>query len=221
MYRVLLIDDQLSVAENISPFLMSSLLRLETARTLADAYDSLAEQRYDLLIVDRCLPDGDGLEIVDYVSTSRPDLPILILSQRQTMPDRILGLQKGADDYVNKPFSPIELKLRIEKLLMKTKHIDPQVLQVGDVKVFLKSGQVKVGEKFVHLRKREFEIFVFLIRHKNTVINREVIINHIWGEAGNPSYKTIDVYVRRVRILLGKQHQVLHTIRGFGYVVKD
>jgi DNA-binding response OmpR family regulator len=159
--------------------------------------------------------------LIEYMASSRSSIPLLVLSQRSTISDRILGLEKGADDYLAKPFSASELLLRMKKLLSKTKQLDSYAMRVGEVTLYPQRGTVEVRERKVHLRKKEFLIFAFLVRHKNTVMNRETIIQHVWGDRKTPSDTTVDVYIRRIRLLLGKNEKVIRTVRGYGYIVKD
>ncbi len=221
MHNILVVEDDTQLTHSIQQLLPKSEYRVFTAANLEEGYTFLATHRPSLVMLDRRLPDGDGVEIAEYLHHSLSTSPILILSEKCSIPDRIFGLQKGADDYLAKPFSSVELLLRVQKLLARTKNLDSGPLRAGQLSLFPRAGLVHVGQRTVQLRKREFELLAFLVRHKNCVINREMIIDNIWGEADTPSFTTIDVYMRRIRILLGSHNTIIQTIRGFGYIVKE
>jgi DNA-binding response OmpR family regulator len=127
----------------------------------------------------------------------------------------------GAHYYLQKPFSIEELELRVRNLLTKTKHLSSNQIKVGNLEIVPTTGQVRYGPKNVSLRKRECQILSFLAKHKNQVMSRQQIINHIWVGEDIPTYKTVDVYVRRIRSMIGKKETVIHTVRGYGYLIKE
>ena len=221
MYTILLVEDDKIVAASIRQVLAKQNFRVEVRETLEKSYTFLREQRPDLAVVDRNLPDGDGVELVEYLEETTSLFPILILSGYSTLHDRITGLEKGADDYLVKPFSTTELRLRIEKLLAKTKQLKLDVLEVGALKLHLENGRVEWHGKVIRIRKREFEILQILARYKNRVVSRKVLIDHLWPDGEVPTEGTIDVYVRRLRMLLGKAGQNIQTIRGYGYTMVE
>lgn len=193
---------------------------MQTARSLSNAYSRLSKQHYDLLIIDRQLPDGDGLEIVEHLHGSNLDTPILMLTELNAAKERVRGLREGADDYLGKPFSLDELLLRAEKLVKKIRKTDFSCGQLGRIQLFGESGVVRIGLKKIELRKREFKIFAFLVRHKNMVVTRQMLIENLWPENDIPTYKTLDVYVRRIRLKLGSDRWAIKTIRGYGYMAR-
>jgi DNA-binding response OmpR family regulator len=221
MHNILLLEDNFSVSRSILEALPNYLYQTRVARTVGQAYQQLSSYRYDLIVLDRNLPDGDGIEVAEYLYQSQRDMPILVLSEKSSTPDRIWGLKKGADDYLPKPFSHEELLLRMEKLLTKTKHIAAAALQVKGLTVFPSEGVVIVDQEKVSLRRKEIEILSFLMRHKNSIVTRELLIENIWPNEEMPTYATIDVYIRRIRILLGKKHDLIKTVRGYGYILKE
>ncbi len=220
MQKVLIVDDNFDLSRLIHSSLVDRAYRTKSAATLSQAFIYLTKQKFDLLILDRGLPDGDGLEIIRYLQLNQSQMPILMISERTSLSDRIEGLRRGADDYLPKPFSMDEFSLKVEKLLMKVKHIQVDTLPCGDIAIFPRLGICKFGRRVVHLRKREFEILVFLIKHKNMIVTREMLIDHIWEDGEIPTYSTVDVYIRRIRIIMGSRRKMLQTVRGYGYVMR-
>ena len=221
MRHVLLVEDHIGVAQMVMQLLAPHQCQVAGVRTLTQAMEAVERRRYDLVILDIGLPDGSGLECLTYLQQNQRAVPVLVLSGKGAVQDRIVALRLGADDYVTKPFYGEELVLRVESLLSKVKRLDGGVVSVGTLTVSLESGQVRSQRGPVRLRKREFEIFAFLAKHKNALISRETLLNHIWPSADIPTYKTIDVYIRRIRMMLGEEKKYLRTLRGFGYVLQD
>lgn len=218
-YTVLLIEDDPLVAKSIQQVLPNDL-RLETAHSLESSYKYLAKTRPSLIVLDRTLPDGDGIELVEYMSQLDQTSPMLVLSGKATVQDRIQGLRKGADDYLVKPFSTTELLLRIEKLLYSTKHQRSTSLKFGEIELLFDKAQVLLGNHLLRLRRREFQVLSYLIKQHDRIVTRDQLINHIWPDGSIPSYATIDVYIRRLRMMMGKYGRVIKTVKGFGYLAQ-
>jgi len=221
MYHILLVEDNITTAKHISAMLPSELYFTSVARSIEQAQSYLGRNKYDLVVLDRNLPDGDGLEIAEDLYWSHREIALLILSEKGALDERIRGLRKGADDYLPKPFSMDELILRIQKLLTKVKQLDAFALHVGQVSVFPQSGTVCVKDETIQLRKRECEILSFLIRHKNRIVSKNSLVENVWREDLTPVDSTIAVYIRRIRMRLGKTGYQIKTIRGFGYIITD
>lgn len=221
MHHILIVEDNFTTARQISAMLCPDQYFTSVARTLEQARMFLEKYHYDFVLLDRNLPDGDGLTIVEDLYWSHREIPVLILSERAQLEDRLRGLRKGADEYLAKPFSMEELLLKIEKLLSKVKQLDSFSLRVGEVSVFPQSGTVCVKDGSIQLRKRECEILSFLIRHKNQMVSKEVLAENIWHNEIIPLDSTLAVYIRRIRMRLGKTGYKLKTIRGFGYLITD
>jgi two-component system, OmpR family, response regulator len=221
MKRILLAENEAPLAHTLSQLLVSKGLQVTQVRTLQRALKYLDQHQYDLVIVDRILDDGDGLELVEYTNQSSFSTRTLCLSQLNQTEDRIKGLDSGADEYIGKPFSGTELMLRVNNLLSKQKIIDTQVMTVGPLKLYTESGVLLVRQRQVLLRKRESEILTCLIKYRNQVISRDTIIDHVWyGDADIPTYTTLDVYIRRIRVMLRRYRYLIKTVRGFGYMFK-
>lgn len=215
-HTILLIEDDPLIARSLHQVLPSHY-QLETTTNLESSYKYLSKRRPALIVLDRTLPDGDGVELAEYITQLDQTSPLLILSGKSTVQDRIYGLRKGADDYLVKPFSTTELLLRIERLLNSTKHQRNNILHLGEVQLLLDQGKVVLGNHALRLRRREFQILSYLLRQQGRVVTREQLINHIWPDGTIPSYATIDVYIRRLRMMLGSYGKMIKTVKGFGY----
>lgn len=221
MHHILLVEDNVTTTKHISAMLSSDQYFVSVARTIEQARTFMDKYHYELVILDRGLPDGDGLVIAEDLYWSHREVALLILSEKAQVEERIRGLKKGADDYLAKPFSMDELILRIEKLLTKIKQIDSFALHVGQLSVFPQSGTVCVKDETIHLRKKECEILSFLIRHKNSTISKDMLVENVWTNEIIPLDSTIAVYIRRIRMRLGKTGYKIKTLRGYGYMISD
>jgi two-component system, OmpR family, response regulator len=218
------------VVEN-DPILTQSLINhchhknydVVTSTTVQKALTYTQESYFDLVIVDRGLDDGDGLTVVEYITDTFPCTRVLICSQTGDVQNRIKGLSAGADNYVPKPFSFTELSLKIEKLLAVEKLSLEESLHAGKITVYPDSGKVVIDTKVCYLRKREHQILTCLVKHRKRVVSRDTLISYIWGNSEHiPAYSTLDVYIRRIRIAIGKEYgKLIKTVRGFGYMITE
>ncbi len=221
MYHILLVEDNVTTARQISNMLDPNQYFVSVARTIDQGRSFLNKHSYEMVLLDRNLPDGDGLLIAEDLYWSHREILLLILSERSEVEERIRGLRKGADDYLAKPFAMDELLLRIERLLLKVKKLDSFALHVGQLSVFPQSGTVCVKDGNVQMRKKECEILSFLVRHKNRMITKEMIVENLWSNESQPVDSTIAVYIRRIRMRLGKTGMQIKTFRGYGYMITD
>jgi two-component system, OmpR family, response regulator len=217
---ILLIEDDPFVARSIQQVL-SEQYKVDTRRDLATSYQYLTEKKPALIVLDRKLPDGDGIELLEHVSQNDYSAPLLVVSAKNMVHDRIEGLRKGADDYLSKPFSTTELRLRIEKLLSTTKHQSAKEIIVGPLHLLVDRGHVIVENHLLRLRRKEFQILSCLAKQKGRVVSRDQLINQIWPDGVIPSHATIDVYIRRLRMMLGKYGSMVTTMKGYGYVLLE
>jgi DNA-binding response OmpR family regulator len=218
MKSILILEDDLSLAKTLSNILLKDIHLVKVAHSLEKAYSYLEKNNPDLVIADRVLPDGDGIELVKFLHNSSFKTKILILSTKNEIKNRVEGLQGGADDYLSKPFSTTELLLRVNSLLNKKKITSTNCLKFGPIKLHADDGIVELGGKKIKLRKKESEILNCLFTHQNQVVSRQKITNWAWGCSSEiPSHATIDVYIRRLRIILAKHAPIIQTVRGFGY----
>lgn len=190
---------------------------LHVREDLNSSYSYLEATKPSLILLDRTLPDGDGIELAEYVAETDQTSLLVIISAKAMLHDRIEGLRKGADDYLSKPFSTAELMLKVEKLLRTTKHHEGGVIEYGPLKLLVDRGQVVLGQHLLRLRRREFQILAYLAAQKGRVITRGQLIEHIWPDGVTPSFARIDVYIRRLRMMLGEHGKLIKTMKGFGY----
>lgn len=220
MFRVLVVEDDLQLCRQLQ-LLLEQEYRVSTAHTLVDAETLLDEKRFDLVLLDRLVHDGDAIELLPYIRDCSPSTRIILMSNRNEVQERIKGLSEGADDYVPKPLMAQEVILRIRRLLQFERVPESNWLQAGAIRFNRATGETYSGKLLVHLRPREAAILSCLLRFKNRVVTRESIINHVWGTSEAPSNTTLDVYLRRLRIMLGEASSHIRTVRGFGYLIQD
>lgn len=221
MSEILILEDDLVLAQTIAQLLDNCGLKTKICRRIASAYEYLKSHQPDIAIIDRVLPDGDGLEIAEYLKETSFKTKVLILSQKAGTISRVEGLSKGADDYLAKPFSSQELKLRIESLDNKTKHHQRQSLVVNSIKIYPNESLIEIDQQPKRLRKKEIQVLQCLITHKDQVVTRGQLESWLWGcKEDVPTRTALDVYIKRVRHHLGKHQEQLTTIRGFGYQFK-
>lgn len=219
MSNILIVENDKSLQKMIAEYFRAKNYHCETSETVEDACDKLEAKDYDLIILDRILDDGDGIEVVEYINDFNYKTRVIILSEKSKVDEKIAGLENGADDYLAKPFSISELYLRVKNLLDKQKVKQTKSITIGNVKIFPKSGEVIINEKRLTMRKKEMQILACLFKHKNQVVSRKMIIDDVWsGGADIPTHTTLDVYIRRIRIFLQSEKRLIKTIRGFGYM---
>jgi two-component system OmpR family response regulator len=176
---------------------------------------------YDAAVVDVMLPKLDGLSLVQTLRRDKIRIPVLILSAKATVDDRVKGLQAGGDDYLVKPFAFSELLARVQALIRRsTNASEPTRLQVGDLTLDLLTREVKRGDTAFELQAREFSLLEFLMRHAGRVVTKTMILEHVWDYSFDPQTNVVDVLVCRLRNKIDKDKTMLHTLRGVGYVLK-
>ncbi len=214
--RVLLVED----APGIRRFLVRGLSeeghRVIEAEDLASAERLLAREPPDLIIVDRMLPDGDGLDLVRRLRRDGSRVPSICLTARDRLEERVEGLRSGADDYLVKPFAFEELLARIEAVVRRVGTGD--VLEVGPLRIDLAAHTVEVDGRPVELTAREFDLLVALAREPGRVWSRTRLLDQVWGIQFDPGTNRVDVYVGYLRKKLGAG--LIHTVRGVGYVLR-
>ena len=187
----------------------------EQAHVLASA------TAYDAAVVDVMIPKLDGLKLVQKLRQEGVRTPVIILSARASVDDRIKGLQAGGDDYLTKPFAFSELLARVQALIRRATHTsEPTRLVVGDLTLDLLNREVTRGGEHVELQSREFSLLEYLMRHAGRVVTKTMILEHIWDYSFDPQTNVVDVLVCRLRNKVDPKKTMIHTIRGVGYVLK-
>lgn len=219
MQHILIVENDRPLAQTIKAHLQSRNYQCTVTSNLDDSYTELEQFKYDLVILDRVLDDGDGIELLPFLTDCAFQTKSIVLSQKSQVLERIRGLEQGADDYVPKPFSLTELTLKVEKLLHTQKLTQTPSITAGGLTIFPESGQIVMPNASKILRKKEMQILACLLQQKDQVVSRDKIIDTVWSFGSQiPTQTTLDVYIRRIRIQLGDMGKRIKTVRGFGYL---
>jgi two-component system OmpR family response regulator len=221
--RALLVEDDAAIAAFVSRGLREAGFAVDHEPDGEAGLGAGLERPYDVAIVDLMLPRRDGLSIIDAWRRRGVSMPVLILSARRSVDDRVRGLQAGGDDYLVKPFAFTELVARVQALVRRaTRATDPTTLTVADVSMDLLSRRVTRRGTALDLRPREFALLEYLMRNAGTVVSKTMILSHVWEYAFDPQTNVVDVLVSRLREKLDRpfEHKLLHTVRGVGYVLR-
>ena len=220
--RVLIIEDDDITAREIAEILRKAGFETNRQANLADGIDAVAIAPFDVIVLDRMLPDGDGVAAIDRLRAVRDGVPILVLSALGRAANRIEGLDLGADDYLAKPFDPEELGARVRALLRRraVQIAETDLFEFGALQIRCKARTVHVGQMHVPLSPREFDLLMFFARHSGDVVTRMQLLENVWNLHFDPQTNVVDVHVSRLRRKLETvmQRPVLHTERGEGYV---
>ena len=222
--RVLLIEDDNQLASYLLKALGEVGMVVDRAADGKDGLFLAAGESYDVMIVDRMLPNLDGLSILRTLRASNNKTPVLILSALGEVNDRVQGLRAGGDDYLVKPFSFAELHARLEALLRRSNAEAPQTqLKVCDLEMDLLSRQVSRAGKIIDLQPLEYRLLEYLMRHVGQVVTRTMLLENVWDYHFDPQTNVIDVHISRLRNKIDKgfEPMLLHTVRGAGYIIRD
>lgn len=223
--RLLVVEDEPKVACALRVGLESEGYAVTLASTGEEGFFLATTKPYDLVILDRTLPARDGIEILTSLRRKGLLTPVLMLTARDTVSDRVTGLDAGADDYLVKPFAFPELVARLRALLRRGRGDQLLRLTVADLVIDVPSRTVARGERAVELTRREYELLEYLVRHKGTLVSREMIARDVWEETarGTPLDNVIDVHIARLRrkVDQGQAARLIHTVRGVGFVVRE
>ena len=221
--RALIIEDDQTIADFVSRGLKEAGFAVDHAKDGEDGLALALDTSYDVAIVDLMLPKRDGLSIIDELRRRGRSTPVLILSARRSVDDRVHGLQAGGDDYLTKPFAFSELLARVQALVRRASRApEATTLTVGDLTLDLLSRKVTRGGTPVELRPREFALLEYLMRNATKVISKTMILSHVWSYNFDPQTNIVDVLVSRLRDKIDKPFETkrLHTVRGVGYVLR-
>lgn len=221
--RVLVAEDDQVIADFVSQGLREAGFAVDVAATGPDALKKALNGGYDAAVMDVMLPGLDGLSVIEQLRAKKQQMPVLILSARHTVDDRVKGLQAGGDDYLTKPFAFAELLARLQALLRRTAGTtEPTRLTVGDLTLDLLSRRVERAGTPLDLRPREFALLEYLMRHPGRVLSKTMILSHVWGYSFDPGTNVVDVLVSRLRDKVdeGFDTKLINTVRGAGYVLK-
>lgn len=222
--RTLVVEDQQELAEEVKTFLKKENYRCDVAYTYKEASEMLAVNSFDFVLIDIGLPDGDGLELLDEAKKNQENAVFIIITARGAVEDKVKGLLSGADDYLAKPFSLLELQARMQAILRRKSGWNDSKIIFSEFEMDTQNRTVSYQQKPIELTKKEFDLLYFLLVHKNKVINRFQLAEHIWGEYFEDDHQSnfIDVHIKNVRKKLGVHASVdwLETVRGIGYRIQ-
>jgi two-component system response regulator MprA len=222
--RILVVEDEARIASLISRTLRMEGYQVEVAPDGDTALDLAFTNPPDLIVLDVMLPDIDGLEVCRQLRAAGSDEPVLMLTAKDAIPDRVAGLDSGADDYLVKPFDFDELLARIRALLRRSGPVVADgLLQFADLELDPATRQARRGERDIELTAKEYEVLELFLQHPRQVLTRDIIYDRIWGYDFGGESNIIEVYVRYLRAKLeaGDEPRLIQTVRGVGYVLRE
>jgi DNA-binding response OmpR family regulator len=220
--RVLLVEDDERIADFVRRGLKAEGFSVEVARSGKEAIPLGTEGQFQVIILDRGLPDLNGLEICERLRGNGVDTPILMLTARDTVQDKVAGLRSGADDYMTKPFAFEELLARIE-VLMRRRGVEvkpeSKELRIADLVLNIETHEVRRGDALIDLTPKEFALLECFMRMPGKMLSRTRILEQVWGYSADPLTNVVDVYIRQLRRKIDDDYELklLKTVRGFGY----
>ncbi len=218
MKKILVLEDDRLLAKTLKLGLSRVDVGVRLVHDLPSFYRVIENKQPDLCVMDRMIGEQDSLDAVDYLREISPQTKVLMLTKKSAVEDRINGFEGGADDYLPKPFSLAELRLRVRSLLHLYRNPEEEKgVRLGEVVFYPRQGLVVTPEGKVPLRKREAEILLCLSRSPSVIVPKQTIVRSLWPETFEPHPTTVDVYIRRMRQKLGKYQSIVETRRGFGY----
>lgn len=221
--RILIVEDEHKIANAIKRGLEQELFAVDVAYTGTEGYDFSVSEEYDLLILDILLPGINGIDICRKLRAQNIHTPILILTAKGQLTEKVEGLNAGADDYLTKPFAFEELLARVKALLRRPKTATNTVLKLGDLTLDTLSYDVKRQGKTIELSNKEFILLEYLLSHQNQIITKEQIMNHVWNYDADILPNTVEAYIKLLRNKIDKpfEKKLIRTIRGFGYKIGE
>ncbi|MGE5570018.1 MAG: response regulator [Rhodospirillales bacterium] len=219
--RILVIEDEKRIADFVARGLESAGYAVDSAGDGATSLEMMHSTDYDLIILDLMLPDMDGLKVLEKIRNRKASPPVLILSALGAVDDKVKGLEKGADDYLGKPFSFTELLARVRALLRRGQPM-PERLQVGDLSLDCIRRKVTRGGEPIELAPKEFSILEYLMRNRGRPLSRSMIVEHVWDMDYDGLTNIVDVYIRHLRSKVDDRwpQKLIHTVRGIGYMIE-
>ena len=220
--RILVIEDEHKIANSIKKGLEQESFAVDVVYDGERGFDLAMEEKYDVVVLDLMLPKMDGVEICKQLRQERIHTPVLMLTAKGQLDDKVKGLNAGADDYLVKPFAFVELLARIRALARRPKTSLSQVLTVEDLSLNPLTFEVKRAGKQIKLSKKEHALLEYLLRHKNKILTKEQIINHVWDYDADVLPNTLEVYIGYLRNKIDKPFKnlpLIQTMRGFGYKI--
>ena len=222
--NILIVEDDEKMVNLLQTGLRQEGVVSDAVNNGQEALDIISSHDYDLIVLDIMLPgEMDGIAICKEIRKKKIDIPIIMVTARESIEDRVRGLDAGADDYLPKPFSLAEFMARVRALARRGQSLDQTVLQISDLILDPAKHSVERGGRQIKLSKKEFRLLEYLMRYKDRVITRTMLIEHIWGYKINYNSKVVDVYINYLRKKIDNDfpRKLISTIRGVGYMIKD
>ena len=220
--RILIVEDEKKTAAYLHKGLSESGFVVEVAYDGDDGLYRAEMEPFDLIILDVMLPRRDGWSVIEALHTRRIDVPVLFLTARDAIDDRVKGLELGADDYLVKPFAFSELLARIRCILRRGPERKPDILRIGDLEIDLLRHEARRRGERLPLSPREFQLLEYLARSSGRVLTRTMILDHVWQMRFDPSTNVVDVHIHRLRAKVDREGwpPLIHTVRAVGYVLR-
>ncbi len=221
--KLLLIEDDIKIASFIEKGMRENGFQVDVRGDGVQGLDLAMTQNYDAAVIDIMLPGMDGLTIIEKIRSHGIEFPVLILSAKQSVDDRIIGLQRGGDDYMVKPFSFSELVVRIQTLIRRDKkNNQPTMLEVGDLRMDLLRHEVYRGSEKLELPAKEYALLEYMMRNPEIVLSKTAILEKVYDYSFDPQTNVVDVLVCRVRNKVDRDYprKMIHTVRGMGYALR-
>jgi two-component system copper resistance phosphate regulon response regulator CusR len=217
--RILLIEDDARLQRVLQEGFRDAGDEVVVADTFREGFDQALVATWAVIILDIMLPDGSGIELCRRLRKAGVDTPVLMLTARDTVDDKVVGLESGADDYLVKPFAFRELRARVEALARRRPALAPEKVTVADLEVDLKTREVRRGGRTLELTAKEFALLDVLLLHQGAVVDRATITAHVWDANHDPFTNALEVLVRRLRAKIDEpfEPKLIHTVRGAGY----
>jgi DNA-binding response OmpR family regulator len=217
--RILLVEDEPGIVDFVRRGFEADGFEVQAATDGVEGERRALSESYDAIVLDLALPGRDGLEVLASIRAVKPEVPVIVLTARGEVEDRVAGLDTGAVDYLVKPFSLVELRARVRAQLRVVAQTSPSILRGADIEVDLLTRHVRRGETAVRLSSTEFELLVYLLRHCGEVLSREQILSAVWGYEHDPATNVVDVYIGYLRRKLGRREDPapIFTVRAIGY----
>lgn len=221
--RILIVEDEKKLADIIARGFKSDGFAVDTAHDGLEGLEMACNFAYDVLILDLMLPKLSGTEVLERIRQQHMHVPIIVLTARFSVSEKVSHLRAGADDYLTKPFSFAELLVRVKALLRRAPQQRPDVITVADLEMDRLSRQVRRGGKRIELSAKEYALLEYLMLNEKRVLSRPMIIEHVWDQSFDALTNIVDVYIRQLRNKVDSAHdrKLIKTIRGTGYMLTD
>jgi len=219
--KILIVEDEIELLDSIASYLKNEDFVCEKASTFFEAEDKLISFNYDIILLDITLPDGSGIDLLKLIKEKSPTTGVLIVSAKNSLDDKLTGLDLGADDYITKPFHLAELNSRVNSLIRRQKFDGSEIIQFNEIQINPSSKSVTVNDKPIELTKKEYNLLLYFITNKNKVLTKESIAEHLWGDdiEMSDSYDFIYTHMGNLRKKIKKlgAPDYLKTMYGLGY----